>query len=97
MSAVILHQSLTLPPLDLIHQYADSVYQTVATITTTGYGDFHAVTLRGRMLAVGVMVAGFVLFSYILGKQLLKRRNSSYHTQTHPPDRYTAVANPERS
>jgi acyl-CoA hydrolase len=48
-------------------QYTHSIYQVTATVTTTGYGDLHTKTLHGRIVAIFTMIAGYVLFSYILG------------------------------
>ena len=42
--------------------YADALYFTVSTLTTTGFGDITMTTGLGRLLAVGIMVVGVGLF-----------------------------------
>ena len=42
--------------------YIDSLYYTVTTLTTTGYGDLTPTTPIGKLFAVGIMVVGVSLF-----------------------------------
>ena len=42
--------------------YIDALYFTVATLTTTGFGDITMTTPLGRLLSVGIMVVGVGLF-----------------------------------
>ncbi|MBK5928940.1 potassium channel family protein [Rhodobaculum claviforme] len=42
--------------------YADALYFTVATLTTTGYGDITMTGTGGKLMAVVMMVAGVALF-----------------------------------
>lgn len=42
--------------------YVDALYFTVATLTTTGYGDITPTTVPGKLFAVGIMVVGVALF-----------------------------------
>lgn len=42
--------------------YVDALYFTVATLTTTGFGDIAMTTTQGRLLAVVIMVVGVGLF-----------------------------------
>lgn len=42
--------------------YVDSLYYTVTTLTTTGYGDLTPTTAPGKIFAVGIMVIGVSLF-----------------------------------
>ena len=42
--------------------YVDALYFTVATLTTTGFGDIVLTGTTGRLLAVVIMVAGVALF-----------------------------------
>lgn len=46
----------------LIRNYADALYFTVTTLTTTGFGDITLSGTMGRLLSVGVMIFGVTLF-----------------------------------
>ncbi|GGH32134.1 voltage-gated potassium channel [Cribrihabitans marinus] len=45
-----------------IGNYADALYFTVTTLTTTGFGDITLQGTSGRLLSVGVMIVGVTLF-----------------------------------
>ncbi len=45
-----------------INTYLDALYFTVATLTTTGFGDITMTTPTGRLLSVAIMVVGVGLF-----------------------------------
>ena len=45
-----------------IQNYADALYFTVTTLTTTGFGDITLDSTSGRMLSVAVMIFGIPLF-----------------------------------
>lgn len=45
-----------------IHNYFDALYFTVATLTTTGFGDITLVGTSGHILAVLIMIFGISLF-----------------------------------
>jgi len=45
-----------------IGNYADALYFTVTTLTTTGFGDITLNGTTGRLLSVGVMIIGVTLF-----------------------------------
>jgi voltage-gated potassium channel len=45
-----------------IHNYADALYFTVTTLTTTGFGDITLPGTGGRLLSVGIMIFGVTLF-----------------------------------
>ncbi|MGI3166471.1 potassium channel family protein [Pseudooceanicola sp. 200-1SW] len=49
-----------------IRNYADALYFTVTTLTTTGFGDITLQGSWGRMLAVAVMIFGVTLFLRLL-------------------------------
>jgi voltage-gated potassium channel len=48
-----------------IHNFGDAVWWACVTITSVGYGDIAPVTLVGRFIAVGVMVAGIALLGTV--------------------------------
>jgi len=47
---------------DSINNYIDALYFTIATLTTTGFGDIILVGSTGRLLAVIIMIVGVALF-----------------------------------
>jgi len=47
--------------------YVWSVYWALATLTSTGYGDVHAVTVSEQWYSAACMLTGAVLFGYLLG------------------------------
>ncbi len=47
---------------DEIRNYADALYFTVTTLTTTGFGDITLQGTSGRLLSVAVMIVGITLF-----------------------------------
>ncbi len=47
---------------DQIRNYADALYFTVTTLTTTGFGDITLHGTSGRLLSVVVMIVGITLF-----------------------------------
>jgi voltage-gated potassium channel len=59
--------------------FFDALWWGIATVTTIGYGDVVPVTIAGRLIAIGLMYLGpllFVLFSGALVRQLLHREVS---------------------
>ncbi|MEJ8475236.1 ion channel [Roseibium algae] len=45
-----------------INSYLDALYYTVATLTTTGFGDITMTDSTGRLMTVGIMIFGVALF-----------------------------------
>lgn len=45
-----------------IHNWFDSIYWTVTTLSTVGYGDITPVTIIGKLVAMFNMVIGIALF-----------------------------------
>ncbi len=45
-----------------INNYVDALYFTIATLTTTGFGDITLVGSTGRLLAIVIMIVGVSLF-----------------------------------
>jgi len=45
-----------------LETYVDALYYTVATLTTTGFGDITMTSGLGRLLSVAIMVVGVALF-----------------------------------
>lgn len=48
-----------------ITSFGDALWWAVVTITTVGYGDTSPVTMPGRFIAVGIMVAGIALLGTV--------------------------------
>ena len=48
-----------------IHNFGDALWWACVTITSVGYGDIAPVTLVGRFIAVGVMIAGIALLGTV--------------------------------
>ncbi len=48
-----------------ITSFADAVWWAVATVTTVGYGDYSPTTATGRLIAVGLMIAGIALLGVV--------------------------------
>lgn len=64
-----------------INNYADALYFTVTTLTTTGFGDITLTGTAGRMLAVAVMIFGVTLFLR-LAQVLFRPAKVRYPCQT---------------
>jgi voltage-gated potassium channel len=73
-----------------IGSYIDALYFTVATLTTTGFGDVILTGNLGRLLAVFIMVAGVALFlrlaQAIFRPQKLKHTCPECGLTRHEPD-----------
>ncbi|MEJ8574321.1 potassium channel family protein [Microbaculum marinum] len=73
-----------------IASYLDALYFTVATLTTTGFGDITLQDRNGRLLSVVIMVVGVALFLRLV--QTVFRPNKVRHTcpdcglKVHDPD-----------
>jgi voltage-gated potassium channel len=48
-----------------IHTFGDALWWACVTITSVGYGDIAPVTLIGRLVAIGVMIAGLALLGTV--------------------------------
>jgi voltage-gated potassium channel len=48
-----------------IHTLGDALWWACTTITSVGYGDITPVTILGRLIAVGVMIAGLALLGTV--------------------------------
>ncbi len=48
-----------------IRSFGQAIWWAFVTITTVGYGDFHPVSVEGRVVAVGLMIAGVALVGAI--------------------------------
>jgi voltage-gated potassium channel len=48
-----------------IHTFGDALWWACTTITSVGYGDITPVTIVGRLIAVGVMIAGLALLGTV--------------------------------
>jgi voltage-gated potassium channel len=74
-SLVFIVEAETNPGID---NFLDALYFTIATLTTTGFGDITADGTWGRLLSVGIMVFGVGLFIRLL--QALFRPNKVSYT-----------------
>ena len=61
-----------------INNYIDALYFTIATLTTTGFGDITLTGSTGRLLAVIIMVFGISLFLRLV--QTIIRPVKIHHT-----------------
>ncbi|AKM81108.1 MAG: Ion transport 2 domain protein [Candidatus Pacebacteria bacterium GW2011_GWF2_38_9] len=63
-----------------IHNLEDSIWWTVSTITTVGYGDIVPVTTEGRALGIVLQIIGVIMSSSIIGSLVvqLNRKKDSY-------------------
>jgi voltage-gated potassium channel len=52
-------------PNTRIHDFADAIWWSIVTITSVGYGDIAPVTFVGRVIAVGMMIAGIALLGTV--------------------------------
>lgn len=52
-------------PHSNIHNFGEAVWWSFVTITGVGYGDFEPVSVEGRIVAVGLMIAGIALIGII--------------------------------
>ncbi len=72
VSAVVYVQQRTINPK--INDYLDAFYFTVATLTTTGFGDITLEGKYGRLLATLVMIFGISLFLNLVGALFRPRK-----------------------
>ena len=70
--------------------YADALYFTVTTLTTTGFGDITLTGTPGRLLSVAVMIVGVTLFlrlvQVLLRPSKVREECPSCGLQLHDPD-----------
>ena len=72
VSAVVYVQQRTINPD--IDDYLDALYFTIATLTTTGFGDITLEGKYGRLLATLVMIIGISLFLNLVGAVFRPRK-----------------------
>lgn len=77
-------------PEDAQTPYIDALYFTMATLTTTGFGDITLVTPGGKMFSVFIMVVGVALFvrlaQAIFAPQKVRHKCPSCGLYRHDPD-----------
>jgi voltage-gated potassium channel len=65
----------------LFHSYFDALYFTVTVMTTVGLGDLHPVTTGGKIAAMGMMLAGtliFIMFTAVFASVILEHEKRQY-------------------
>lgn len=72
VSAIVFVQQRTINPD--IDDYLDALYFTIATLTTTGFGDITLEGKYGRLLATLVMIVGISLFLNLVGAVFRPRK-----------------------
>jgi voltage-gated potassium channel len=72
VSAIVYVQQRTINPD--INDYLDALYFTIATLTTTGFGDITLEGRYGRLLATLVMIIGISLFLNLVGAVFRPRK-----------------------
>jgi voltage-gated potassium channel len=63
-SLAVLEAERTAPHSN-IHNFGEAIWWAFVTITGVGYGDYEPVTAEGRIVAVGLMIAGIALIGVI--------------------------------
>jgi hypothetical protein len=66
-----------------IRVYLSCIYYIVATLATVGYGDISGEHMEERMLAVGIMLVGTVVFALIISTASMLVQNSSADNAAH--------------
>jgi len=63
-----------------IHNLEDSIWWTISTITSVGYGDVVPVTFEGRVLGMLLQIIGVIFTSSIIGSLVvqLHRKRDNY-------------------
>ncbi len=74
MTSLVYQTQVNLNPA--IRNYADALYFTVTTLTTTGFGDVTLVGSGGRLLSVVIMICGISLFLRLV--QVVLRPTKAY-------------------
>ena len=72
-----------LQDLEVMELYMASLYFTVQTVVTVGYGDLHCYSTYERMFASGLMLIGVFIYSFAIGSltslmSSLDQKNASY-------------------
>jgi hypothetical protein len=50
-----------------VERYVDSIYWSIVTFTTVGYGDWHAVTLVEKIFTICYLLHNIVVGAYVIG------------------------------
>ncbi len=82
-----------------IHTFGDSIWWSVVTVTTVGYGDYTPVTMVGRITAVFIMAIGILTLAVVTAQvassfvdQAARRRGSNPDPQQEPETDGTTLA-----
>jgi potassium voltage-gated channel Eag-related subfamily H protein 1 len=63
--------------------YLSCIYYIVATLATVGYGDIHATQEGERVLAIGIMLVGTIVFALIISTASMIVQNSNIEDAAH--------------
>ncbi len=86
-SLAVFHVEHLAPGANIL-TYGDSVWWACSTLTAVGYGDVFPVTLRGRVVGVGLMLTGLGLLGAVMGtfSSWLVNRFRLASRQDRPPE-----------
>jgi voltage-gated potassium channel len=76
-----------------ITSFGDALWWAAETVSTVGYGDMYPVTLAGRVIAVSLMINGFVILSVLTATVAQKFMNSQLGLE--PPAEPEPLPEPE--
>ncbi|WP_235916200.1 potassium channel family protein [Antrihabitans cavernicola] len=65
VAALAVLEAERVDPSATITRFPDALWWAAATVTTVGYGDYSPVTTTGRVIAVGLMIAGIALLGVV--------------------------------
>src|SRR3989304_8509449 len=66
---LLLHTIIGIVGYRLIEKWSilDSIYMTIITITTVGYGEIHNLSNSGRIFTILFISSGVIILAYVIG------------------------------